>query len=373
MQALNWLLIVLLSLITLRRFVLIVAAFVPGKRAESGFAPAVTVAVPACDEEVTVAGLLKALDDLDYPEGRIDFVLISDGSRDMTAILFHHWAGLKPDAQVLEISENVGKAEALNRALQASRESELFAVYDADQRPHRDSLRLLASAFADEKVGAVSGYRSPANSHQSWVARYAAVESWVHQLAVQAGKERLGLNPTTMGGNCVYRSRAVSSVGGFRPGSLGEDVEMSLALIANGWRTRFIENAVAESLVAETLSDYWHQRARWTYGMYDAGRRASGPESLLVASGYADRLIFLASLGATAWGAISLAWPMLYLLAPLAGVLTALGRAGVGRSFPAYLFVLLPMFVVDIIWTVTASIKAVLRRPAPWRREQPRQ
>ena len=61
------------------------------------------------------------------------------------------------------------------------------------------------------------------------MSQYAALEAWVHQLVVLAGKERWGWNPPTMGGNCVYRVAAVEELGGFPVNTSTEDIEVSLA------------------------------------------------------------------------------------------------------------------------------------------------
>ena len=84
-----------------------------------------------------------------------------------------------------------------------------------------------------------------------------------------------------MGGNCAYRVAAVAELGGF-PVQNNEDIEVSLALIARGWRTRFVVDAVADSRVGESLRHYFSQRVRWAYSMSGGGTRARSVETLAV-------------------------------------------------------------------------------------------
>jgi cellulose synthase/poly-beta-1,6-N-acetylglucosamine synthase-like glycosyltransferase len=367
-EALAWTVIGLLSVFTLRRLVLIVAAALPARRCAGSFLPSVVAIAAVRDEEANLPGLLAALDRLEYPNDALHFVLIDDGSRDATGRVLQDWAAARPRVRLIELERSVGKSAALGLALAAAPETELVAVYDADLRPHPDSLARLASWFRDPRVGAASGYRRPSNAGQNPITAYAALESVVHQTVTQAGMERLGLNPTTLGGNCLYRRSALLAVGGFPPGSFSEDTEVSFSLVAAGWRTHFCRRAVAGTALVESLGRYWNQRARWTRGLYRAARRASGMESWLVSVGYTDRIVFLAALVLAAAGHLAPAWLALYFVAPAAAVGTALWRSGTGAAAAWCMLIwAVPMFVVDVAATVAASVNALLGRRLEWR------
>ena len=359
MEAVSWLLVALLTLTALRRLAFLVGAALTRKNPPPAWTPSVLVVVTAHDEAWQLEPLLDALSRLDYPREQINFVLVSDGSRDETAALFRGWCQPRTNARAVALPKNIGKAAALNHAAALVPDYEILVVYDADQRPKPRSLRHLAGAFADPGVGAVSGYCAPWNARESLVARYAALEAYGHQLIIQAGKERWGLNPTTMGGNCGYRRRALEQVGGFPAGSYSEDIEVSLAMAARGWRTRFVEEAAADKRVAASLDHYVQQRRRWSVGMYRARRHASGLESWAVALGYADRILFLATIGAVAAGLLPFLVLGLY-LAPIALTVPAsLLRAGVGREWHWYLLSTITLFPVDIVLSLSGMIRAV--------------
>jgi cellulose synthase/poly-beta-1,6-N-acetylglucosamine synthase-like glycosyltransferase len=364
---LTWVVIAALIFISARRFVLLGGALLSGRLdARRVPLPSVLVAVSARNEAPRLEPLLNALERLDYPRDLLSVVLVDDGSTDETARLFTTWCERRPGSLAMTLTTNVGKASALNAALAVAPAAELVAVYDADQRPRPDSLRLLAAAFHAPGVGAASGYRLPSNADTGMVSRYAALESWVHQLVVQRGKDRLRLNPTTMGGNCAYRVAALRQVGGFPAGAFSEDVEVSLALVARGWQTVFVDEAVAEHEVSGTLRAYLSQRSRWTWGLYHAGWRARGPESAAVAAGYADRLVFASGCLLALAGLMSPAWLGLYLAAPALESVAALGLAGRLARAPLYLLSAVPMFVVDIGLTAAATLLALARRRPQW-------
>lgn len=358
----------LLLIFTLRRLVLIVAAALPsGDEPDCPAVPAVAVIMAVRNEQANLPGLLEALDGLSYPSGEIQFILVDDNSADHTGEVLESWAGAHSRARVIRLQERAGKAAALNHALEAAAGAELVAVYDADLRPHPGSLLRLVSQFSDPRVAAVGGYRRPSNAAVNPISAYAALESFVHQLVTQAGKERLKLNPTTLGGNCVYRIAPLQQAGGFPAGAFSEDVEVSLALVERGWRTRFCRTAIADATVPQSLWRYWNQRARWTRGIYHAGRRAAGLESWLVAAGYLDRIVFGAAVALAAGGRLHPAWLAAYLVAPAAAAGTALLESGAGLGVCLRICCwAVPMFILDLVATVSASINALLRRRLDW-------
>jgi cellulose synthase/poly-beta-1,6-N-acetylglucosamine synthase-like glycosyltransferase len=363
----SWLVIGLLILFTFRRFKVLLAAARPAGSPEPGVDCSIAVIASFLNEQENLPGLLESLDRLEYPQEKIHFVLVDDGSQDRSQELVRDWTAERSNAFCLALPQTVGKAEALNRALAAAPGSELIAVYDADLRPQPQALRCLAGAFRDSGVAAVSGFRRPLNASAGMVAAYGALESLVHQLVTQVGKENLGINPTTLGGNCVYRRSALEQSGGFPPRTFSEDIEVSLDLVAKGWRTRFVRGAVADSLLVVSLRRYWNQRSRWTRGLYRSRRRASNLESRMVAAGYLDRLAFLAALLLAIFRQISPLWPALYCVGPAAAIAFALRKANLGARFTIRALIsMVFLFPVDVAVSLAASINALLDRRQRW-------
>ena len=143
----------------------------------------------------------------------------------------------------------------------------------------RDALATLAAPFADETVGAVAGYLVPVNASASPTARYAAVETWVHQLVTSAAKDRLDLNPPTLGGAALYRRVALDEVGWLGSAASGDDVRASVALTRAGWRTRFVPVPIADNAVAERWRDYWRQHVRWARDVFETAGGVSAPRA----------------------------------------------------------------------------------------------
>ena len=359
-------LIVALCLSVLRRMALILASLLPPRRVAEGHdLPAVQVLVAAHNEDATLPGLLDCLDRLDYPAEKLSFVLVNDGSRDNTATVLEAWCAHRARSCVMHLEENRGKAAALQAALESAQGAELTAIYDADVRPRPDALRKLAEQFWDPRVGAAAGPVLPSNADGNMVSRYAGLELYVFHLVIQAARQQLGWNPPVIGANCMYRTAALVEIGGFPQAAISEDVETSFTLVRRGWRTSYGIGAVVTTSVPTMLSGFWRQRQRWTRGLYRAGWRAGGWSSVLVAAGYVDRLILLAAAVAASFGAMSLLWPLLYLLGPGLAVLIALWRSGERRWVRA-LLACPPMFIVDVASTLVGTLASLIPAKSRW-------
>ncbi len=117
--------------------------------------PAVSAVMVVRNEEGAIAKKLENLLALDYPAGKLEVVVVSDGSSDGTNAVL---AEYEDDPRVRAIRKSVshGKAAGLNDAMQAAC-GEVLLFTDARQPIERGALRFLAENFADPEVGAVSG------------------------------------------------------------------------------------------------------------------------------------------------------------------------------------------------------------------------
>jgi glycosyltransferase involved in cell wall biosynthesis len=362
--------------------VFVIAALLPPRAASTEeHAPSVTLLVPARNEEAGATELLNAIARLEYPSEQLFVVLVTDGSTDTTAELFDRWATARPRALALHLAP-VGKFEALNRALVAAPPSEVVAICDADLLPHREWLRRLVRPLGDEQVGATAGLVWPANAASGIVARYAAVEAWVHQLVTSAAKDRLGLNPPPLAAS-AYRRSALEEIGLFASDGSGGDAKAAAALTRTGWRTRFVPDAVAATSVVDRWDDYWHQHVRWARNLFATFRvrgvalgqpRRAGLglriEGWLAAAGYTDRIVFVSVCAFAGARALPLWVPGSYLAIAAVEIAVALGKARVRRAKPSYLLAAGVVFVVDALASVVATADHLLRRRPAWRQGQ---
>ena len=117
--------------------------------------PSVTVIVAAWNEESVIARRLENLLALDYPEAKLDVVVVSDGSSDSTAAILEQFV-VSGRVHTLMKPSSQGKAAGLNDAIKLAT-GEVLLFTDARQQIELGALRLLVENFADPEVGAASG------------------------------------------------------------------------------------------------------------------------------------------------------------------------------------------------------------------------
>lgn len=125
--------------------------------------PSVSVVIAARNEAERLPARIENLLASDYPAGRLEIVIVSDGSVDGTARAVAPYVlqrdalqpASMPSVRFIE-RPAAGKAAALNHGVAAARH-ELIVFADARQRFAPDTIRRLAANFADPAVGAASG------------------------------------------------------------------------------------------------------------------------------------------------------------------------------------------------------------------------
>ena len=369
-----------LTVLGLRRLVFIGAAVLPPRPRRDAPAPkSLSLVVAARDEASGLDSVLESVAAIDtHP---LHVILVDDGSSDGTATTMERWTRARPHWSMLSLSRGAGKAAALNAGIAAAPDTDLIAVCDADVHLAPDSLAEITRAFADPRVGGASAILWPANADTSIVTRYCALELWQHQLITCAAKDRLRLNPPTLGWFSCYRREALNQVGGFAPASLGEDVQATTALVSAGWRTRFIATARVIGEVPMTVDDFVRQHVRWARGLHDSAPALSASsvgnmiEGWLHAAGYIDRVLVLAAALLVLRGRLSPRMPAVYLSLTAAEAVVALARADKLQSAPRFLAAAVAMFPVDAAAATAGSALQLLRRERTWhspRRVRPR-
>ncbi len=269
--------VVFIWLMLLYQFILTLGGFLwrqrlrsrTGERAASADLPGVSILIPAKNEEKVIAALLERIGEFDYPAEKVEVIVINDGSTDRTAEIIRDISRRDPRIGILDIPPEEGgkgKSVALNRALEMTRH-EVVAVYDADNIPERDSLRLLCQALiADRKLAAVVGKFRAYNRAKNWLTRLINIEGIAFQWIIQAGRwyfMKLSFIPGT---NFVIWKSVVKEVGGWDPEALTEDSELTFRIYEKGYVIQFLPTATTWEQEPEKLSTWVRQRTRWARG-----------------------------------------------------------------------------------------------------------
>jgi cellulose synthase/poly-beta-1,6-N-acetylglucosamine synthase-like glycosyltransferase len=117
------------------------------------FEPTVCLFIAANDEAAVIGSKLENALALDYPAGKLQIVVASDGSVDGTDEIVRSYA---PRVCLIASSPRQGKIAAINHGVE-SVACEIVVFSDANTFLRRDAIRALVRNFASEDVGCVSG------------------------------------------------------------------------------------------------------------------------------------------------------------------------------------------------------------------------
>jgi cellulose synthase/poly-beta-1,6-N-acetylglucosamine synthase-like glycosyltransferase len=215
--------------------------------------PAVSLIVAAHDEEGVIGRRLENLLELDYPEGRLEIVVASDGSTDRTDQIVEETAATAPAVRLLRC-DRAGKGAAQNRAV-AEVESEIVAFSDANSRWEPDALRTLVRSFADPEVGYVCGQlrlETPDGSNREGM-------YWRYELWQRESESALG--SITAGNGAIYAVRRSDYLGWDDP-RIGHDFGLPFRLAQRGRRSVYEPAAVAWEKPARDAEDEYRRKVR---------------------------------------------------------------------------------------------------------------
>jgi cellulose synthase/poly-beta-1,6-N-acetylglucosamine synthase-like glycosyltransferase len=126
----------------------------PVEARDAAAVPTVSMIVPVHNERATIEHKVRNAAQLNYPDGRLEILFVSDGSTDGTV---EYLLGAVGGRTVLhELTERGGKAAALNAGLRAARH-DIIVFSDASIMLEPGSLYAIVRPFQDPHVGCVSG------------------------------------------------------------------------------------------------------------------------------------------------------------------------------------------------------------------------
>jgi biofilm PGA synthesis N-glycosyltransferase PgaC len=262
------------GVIVIWRYVFLLASAIIDKnrnahQTPSSWTPAVTIIVPAYNEENLIESSLTSLIRLDYPH--YDIIVIDDGSTDNTAKIAREVSERHPEIQINIISQsNAGKSWALNTGI-VHAQGELLLCVDSDSRLNPDVLTNAVHYFHNPRVGAIGGFVDIINT-DSIIARLQQIEYIIGLNFLRRGLSLFGCVTVVPGPIGLFRKEAILDVGGYSitGDCFAEDADLTVRLLVNGWRVCGDTRMIAKTEAPNKLYSLLRQRYRWKRGLFQA-------------------------------------------------------------------------------------------------------
>ncbi|MCA1401643.1 chitooligosaccharide synthase NodC [Bradyrhizobium sp. BRP56] len=233
--------------------------------------PSVDVIVPCFNEDPnTLSECLASIASQDYA-GKLRVIVVDDGSanRDLLGPVHKIYAS-DPRFRIILMAKNVGKRKAQIAAIRSS-SGDLVLNVDSDTILAVDVVTKLVSKMQDPDVGAAMGQLIASNRNETWLTKLIDMEYWLACNEERAAQARFGAVMCCCGPCAMYRRSALAllldqyETQFFRgkPSDFGEDRHLTILMLKAGFRTEYVPDAIAATVVPDSLGPYLRQQLRW--------------------------------------------------------------------------------------------------------------
>jgi cellulose synthase/poly-beta-1,6-N-acetylglucosamine synthase-like glycosyltransferase len=213
--------------------------------------PAVSLIVPAYNEEDVIERKLENVLALDYPAEQLEIVVASDASTDATHNIVARFAGR--GVRLIEC-ERGGKVAAQDRAVRETT-GEIVAFGDANVEWAPNALRELVAPFADPSVGMACGHVRLVNpsggTNQEGV-------YWRYEMWLRARESLVHSMTGSNGAIYAVRRHAYREV----DPRFGHDLSFPYLMVQNGYRAVYEPRAHATENMTIDIEDEFRRKVR---------------------------------------------------------------------------------------------------------------
>jgi biofilm PGA synthesis N-glycosyltransferase PgaC len=227
------------------------------------YAPFVSIIVPVYNEGVILKDSIKSLLNLDY--ANYEIIIVNDGSTDNTKSIAQSFVGLqKGRYNKIRVSlidkPNGGKSKALNAGIEYAR-GEFLLCMDGDSQLSENTLKFGITHFIDPSVGAVAGNVKVMN-RKKMITDLQALEYLEGLNMPRSAQSFIRLVNIIPGPIGIFRKKAIQDAGWYSSDTYAEDADITLKILAVGWRIEYEPNAISWTEAPATLNQLLKQRTR---------------------------------------------------------------------------------------------------------------
>jgi len=232
--------------------------------------PTATVIVAARNEENNIKRCLNSLGKLEYPEGKLEVLMVDDRSTDKTGAIVDEFISERENFRKIIPDEPkgkmVGKVNALATAIREAN-GQIILTTDADCVVKPLWIKTITSFYQDD-VGMVDSYTTQLATNS--FGGMQAID-FMYLLLVGGGTINLGIPISCIGNNMSFRKKAYDEIGGYEslPFSVTEDFTLLRAIYKlKKYKILFPleKDALVTSIPCPDLKSLYSQKKRWAVG-----------------------------------------------------------------------------------------------------------
>jgi len=224
--------------------------------------PNVTVLIPAFNEEKHIESTIKNKLDSNYPQDKLQIIVISDESEDGTDEIVKAYSAKDSRVTLIRQSPRQGKTAGLNLAMPHA-SGDIIVFSDANSHYHPDAIQHLVNTFQDSEIGYVTGKMVYVNEDGSLIgdgcSAYMKYENHMRKLETQTGSV-VGVD----GGIDAIRKEL------YQPMNADQlpDFVLPLKVVTQGKRVAYCEQALLNEESLSSAQSEFRMRVRVSLRAY---------------------------------------------------------------------------------------------------------
>ncbi len=247
------------------------------------YEPPVSIVIPCKDEEKAIARTVSQCFEADYPKGKLEVIVINDGSTDETIGILQDLQKKFDRLRVIDWKTNRGKRQGMAEGIRWA-SGEIIVQLDSDSYISPETFRNLIRPFQNPDIGAICAHADPANAETNWLTRMQAAYYFVSFRVLKAAESTFLTVFCCSGCSSAYRKSVILPIldrwlaekflG--LPVTWGEDRALTNWVLRQGYRTIYSERVSAHTICPDTFKKFLKQQIRWKKGWLVNSIFASG-------------------------------------------------------------------------------------------------
>ncbi len=222
--------------------------------------PHASLIIAAYNEAGVITAKLDNSLTLQYPPGRLQIIVVTDGSSDETPALVRRYA--KNGVVCLHEASRRGKSAAINRAMTTAT-GDMIVFSDANAFYEPDALLKLARHFQNGRVGGVSGQKT-VRASQTAVSQSSGLY-WKYESAIKKWESASGSTVAVVGEMLALRRSLFTPI---PPAVINDDAYLATQILRQGYRVVYEPEAVCWETASSSSADELVRRRRISAGRY---------------------------------------------------------------------------------------------------------
>lgn len=242
-------------------FTFVFALFVKKPINRKEIYPAVSLIIAAYNEKKVIAEKINNSFALDYPEDKLEIIIVSDGSTDETPNIVNSYK----DRGVISLHDppRKGKTAALNRAVDCAT-GEIIVFSDANSMYDPKAIKMLVRNFNDSTVGGVTGRKSIVQSMDRESSRGDSL-FWKFESTIKVRQSRINSITTGDGEIFAIRRNLYIKIPEY---VINDDTAITFNIIKKDLRVVYEPYAISREEASIVIKDDFNVKARMVCGGY---------------------------------------------------------------------------------------------------------